>query len=107
MRRECISTGTRQNNTLEVKYSETEIVNNGQNTKEDFSLYIKICDWQHESLWDSGEGKCLVLLNVYFKICSKHKTELLPIPIRIRETNGSDIDNQGEGDITFIMGKKT
>ena len=51
-------------------------------------------------------GKCVISLDAYLNIPNKHKTELFPSPIKIRAANGSDIDNQGECDITFRIGQE-
>ena len=99
-----INTELEQTDTLAIDNSETEIVSIGKNTKEDCSLYIHIGDRQHKRLWDSGVGKCVLSLDAYLNIPNKHKTELFPSPIKIRAANGSDIDNQGECDITFRIG---
>ena len=69
-------------------------------------MYIHIGDRQHKSLWDSGAGECVISLDAYLNIPNKHKTELFPSPITIRAGNGSDIDNQGECDITFRSGQE-
>ena len=42
--------------------------------------------------------------NQYCKTTEKLKTEPYEIPIRIRAGNGSEINNQGECDITLRIG---
>ena len=70
-------------------------------------MYINIDDGQHKkSLWDSGAGKCVISLDSYLIIPNKYKTELFPSPIKIGAANGSNIDNQGECNITFRSGEE-
>ena len=58
-----------------------------------------------EHFGDSEAGKCVISLEKYNKIPSKFKTELFKSHIKIKAANGYSIENSGECDITFKIGK--
>ena len=92
------------NKTTLVHNEPKEVVHIGKNLKH-CSLYIQISDRDHKTLWNSGAGHCVISLDQYHKISEKFKAKPFESPIKIRDANGSEINNQGECDITFRIGQ--
>ena len=92
-----------ETNTCNENTTNTEIVNHKKTQRK---IVVGMGDRDQKALWDSGAGHCLISFECYNAIPDKYKTELFHNKIKIRAANGSQIDNKGEFDITFRIGKE-